>query len=107
MTTIFSSTWAFLAKKNHGLSLTDRTWTLTVNGQSSRSANVFLGVPQGSVLGPIRFILYLAPRLKLIPYPTSLLLIMHMQLLQSGPDQLHATVLTMHCILASLMGRPG
>ena len=37
--------------------LTGRTQTLTVNNQSSRPVDVSFGVPHGSVLGPILFIL--------------------------------------------------
>ena len=48
--------------------LTGRTQYLTVTGQSSRPAEVFFGVPQGSVLGPILFILCSVPLIALI-YP--------------------------------------
>ena len=41
--------------------LTGRTHIVTVNGQSLRPAGVFFGVPQGSVLGHILFIIYSAP----------------------------------------------
>ena len=66
-TTILSSTasnlfTAFLAPFRLSLpSLVGRTQTVTVNDQSSRPAGVSFGVPQGSVLGPILFILCSAP----------------------------------------------
>ena len=39
--------------------LTDRTQRVCVDGCFSRSADVVSGVPQGSVLGPLLFILYI------------------------------------------------
>ena len=39
--------------------LTGRKQYVTVNGASSASANVLSGVPQGTVLGPILFVMYI------------------------------------------------
>ena len=39
--------------------LSDRTQTVVINGKSSYSAKVVSGVPQGTVLGPILFLIYL------------------------------------------------
>ena len=39
--------------------LTNRWQTVTINGKSSNPAKVISGVPQGTVLGPILFIIYL------------------------------------------------
>ena len=39
--------------------LSDRTQTVVINGKPSSSAKVVSGVPQGTVLGPILFLIYL------------------------------------------------
>ena len=59
--------------------LTGRTQTVTVNDQSARPAGVSFGVPHGSVLGPILFIVYsaLLSSLKPILSPVSLLPMTH------------------------------
>ena len=46
--------------------LRDRTQTVLVDGQTSDAAVLSFGVPQGSVLGPILFILYTKPLSSLI-----------------------------------------
>ena len=38
--------------------LSDRTQTVVINGNKSRPAKVISGVPQGTVLGPLLFLVY-------------------------------------------------
>ena len=76
-----------------------------MNDRSSRPADVSFGVPQGSVLGPILFIVYSAPLSSLTethsvssqPFADDTQL-----LLSCPPDQIHATVLTMQSYISDM-----
>ena len=51
--------------------LTDRKQKVIINGFESESKNIFHGVPQGSVLGPILFLIYINDLHKCIKYSTT------------------------------------
>jgi len=46
--------------------LTDRQQTVRINGYYSQTTKLKSGVPQGSVLGPLLFLLYVAPLVDII-----------------------------------------
>ena len=46
--------------------LSNRTQTITINGFQSQPTTVYYGIPQGSVLWPILFILYTQPLFNLV-----------------------------------------
>ena len=86
--------------------LTGMTQTVTVNGSSSRPADVFFGVLQGSAFGPIFFIVCSAPPCSLIETHSvsKQSFADDTQLLQSRPpDQIHATVLTTQTCISEVM----
>ena len=78
---------------------------MNANDRSSRPANVSFGVPQGTVLGHILFILYSA----LLSYLTETYSVSNQSfaddtqpLHSCSPDQIHATVLTMHTCISDV-----
>ena len=78
---------------------------MTANDQLSRLADVSFGVSQGSVLGPILFILYSAPLSSLIETHSvsNPSFANDTQLLHScPPDQIHATVLAMQTCISDV-----
>ena len=82
--------------------LSGRTQTVTINNNCSKPTSLRFGVPQGSVLGPILFILYTKPLSNLIERHSisSHFFSDDTQLLDScHPDQIEATVRSMQdCI---------
>ena len=85
--------------------LSGRTQTVTVNDRSSRPADVSIGVPHGSVLGPILFVLYSAPLSSLIETHSvsNQSFAGDTQLLHCcPPDQIHATGLTMQTCISDV-----
>ncbi len=65
--------------------LSDRKQFVSVNGHNSSLMNVLLGVPQGSILGPILFLLYIND-LPLCSLLKDFLFADDTTLLKSGPD---------------------
>ena len=64
--------------------LSDRKQRVLLNGQTSEWRNVTAGVPQGSILGPLLFLIYindlsgdLSSKAKLLPDDTSLFSVTH------------------------------
>ena len=83
--------------------LSDRTQIVTVNGLRSDEAPLSSGVPQGSVLGPVLFVLYTQPLFELIKKHS----IQHHAFADDNqlyketvPDQIQTTIETMqNCII--------
>ena len=78
---------------------------MTVKDRGSRLSDVSFGVPQGSVLGPILFILCSAPLSSLIKTQSvpNQSFADDTQLLHScPPNQMHATVLTMQICISDV-----
>ena len=86
--------------------LSDRSQSVHVNGFSSNAAPVISGVPQGSILGPLLFLLYIdsicrtniSQRSKLIVYADDILLLHPVTCL----DDFQSTQHDLDCIVSSI-----
>ena len=66
--------------------LTDQKQYVTYNGISSNTKNVFCGVPQGSILGPLLFLVYINDLCSVCEYATPILFADDTNLFCSGKD---------------------
>ena len=66
--------------------LTDRKQYVTYNGMSSNTKNVMRGVPQGSILGPLLFLVYINDLCSVCEYATPILFADDTNLFCSGKD---------------------
>lgn len=103
----------FLWLRNY---LSNRSQKVVVNGSSSRTSHVLSGVPQGSILGPLLFIIYinglcnisLSPSAKLIMYADGILLyqpynsISDISLIQSNIDSVSSWI-SSHSLMVNVL----